>query len=423
MICKKCGCQLNDGDLVCRQCGEPVSVNNGMSNVSQPVMQPGVISSVPGMQIVQSDGSAQMQQPAVQPEVVPSVSAMGTPSDVSMGQVVQTVEGGQGQQPVMQPEVVQPVSIENVVQPGIVSNNSSEMQSNGVIQQQPTLGGVVSSQDVVDVQGVSSVNLGQQSGIVQPVDSSLNNQVVQQQPIQQQPIQQQPMQNANVTPAKNGKKGNTVFIIIIILCLAVIGVLVYMILSGNTGMFGGGTGDKPTPGTGTVVNGGNGNDGNVVSGNTVSVAGYNVTVPNGLKYEVKDNYLSITDGSSMIASFTFGFDNLSTYKNDPELLKNELKKQGYDAVYSVSNFGGKEFILYRFYDTSSNLYCSYFGSEIKSGEVIFGFMFEGATYSSTTAFGYIVQIMNSASGSSSSNFTFELPKIESGNNSFLKDFQ
>ena len=305
MLCRKCGNQLNDGDLVCNKCGEKVI--NDVQSVQQPI------------------GG---QQPAM-----------------GMGQPVQQPVGGQ--------------------QPTMGMGQSMQQPVGG---QQPTM------------------------GMGQPV---------------QQPVGGQ-------QTAQNGKKNNSIlFVVIVLVFLVVIGILCFFLLGRNN--------DSNT----NTNNNNNNSSANSVAdnANTVNVNGYTVTVPNGLEYQINGRWLVVTDGSSIVAQISFGPDNFSEYKNNPDILKNQLSDGGVTSVYSNPTYSGKEFIVYRAYDASVSLYGNLFVSEIRNNEIIFGVIYEGPGYSSEKAFGYIVQIMNNVTGSGSSNFSFEIPTISSENESFFNNLR
>ncbi len=433
MICMKCGNQLNEGDLVCSHCGEPINVgsvplsgvsvpNSGVNIVQQPIIeQPmqgdvnqAVQGSVPGMQIIQSD----IQQPVMEQPVQEALPS----NNVSNVQTVPTSL----QQPVMEQPVQ--VGVAQSVQEALPSNNVSNVQTVPTSLQQPVMEHPVQQpimeQSVVYPQlDQSSQQLIQQQ-VQQPVQPSV--QAIQQSTNMGQPTQvtvPQPAQNVAVGNTSNNKGGkNTVLVVIILLCLIVIGVLVYIIVSGNTNINVNGT-SSGTETPASATNNGGSNGVSDVSGNSLSVAGYTVNIPSELKYEVEDNVLAITDEDSMIAMLTFVGGDFSTYKNDPDFLKSELQKQGISSVYSNSSFGDKEFLIYKYYDSTNNINGNYFVSEEKSGELVVGVMYEDSNYLASKAFLYIVQIMNNAVGSSTSNFSSELSIFGSSNNSFMQNLQ
>ena len=383
MNCKKCGNPLNNGDLVCSHCGEPVSVT---PNVGIGFVTP-------------ADNINTVSQAVVPPQV---------------GPVVQ------------QPVSVQPVQVDanqavpGVVQPGIVTNVQPTLQPDGVVQ--PTS----EVQQVVQQPIVEQQTLGQ---VVSQPQPDVASQQIGVQPMQQpvQPlVSQQPAQPVAPAAVNTGKSGNNRnLVMIILMLLAIIGGLVYIILTGQRIPGIGPASNDTSSSVPSVTDNDTGSNttnggGSVATSNTATVAGYTVVVPDELKYEISDNYLTISDDKSMVASFTFAQADYASYKNDTNLLKTEIEKGGVTVDFSNSSFGGKEFLIYKFSDTTHNVNGNYFVSEVKSGEVVAGILYEGSESSSMTSFGYLTQIMNSATGSSSSDYSYILPSVNFDSYSFLK---
>ena len=394
MNCKKCGNPLVEGDLVCRNCGEPVAVDTTM--VQQPVQD--AVQQPTG--VVQAPVQDAVQQPVgvVQPPVQDVVQQ---PTGVVQAPVQDTV-----QQPV---GVVQPPVQDVVQQPtGVVQAPVQDVvqQPMGVVQ--PPV------QDVVQ-QPVGAVQ--------QPVqDTVMSQQQVFEQQMAQQSMQQQPAQGmpSQAQPVKKGK--SPIFIVIILLCLVAIGVLVYFVFFNKSAD----TTNNNTDSTPSTVSNeesttttDEGSNTVATKENQVEVSGYTVSLPDGFQYEFEEDKIFIIDANkTMLASFAFYSTSIDEIRNNVSTLEAEFKKEVGDVVYSTEVFKNTEFLNFRY--AMDGLNVNSFFVKYNNEEIVQGTIVEGKNYDAKTAFGYMVDIIDSASGDSkASSFSAGVPKINE-NNKFLQ---
>ena len=274
--------------------------------------------------------------------------------------------------------------------------------------QQPAMGMNQQVQGMPVQQPATGMNQQVQGMSAQQPAMGMNQQVQGMSPQQPQPSE------------KKSKSG--MFIIIVLLLLVVIGGLVYYLFFGNKN-------------TDSNINTNDNQSSSTVSSNTgtndktLTINGYTVTVPSDLKYETANNngieYLNVVDSSgSMLATITVGPDNYDAYKSDYSSIQQSLQSNGYVSTYAVVNYGGREFLTFRFFYSDKSIYSNYFLTKVSDTLIAAGYLYEGRNFSASNAYGYIDKIVDSVGGNgSSSNFSINDFKFDGDSNSFLQDIE
>ncbi len=140
-------------------------------------------------------------------------------------------------------------------------------------------------------------------------------------------------------------------------------------------------------------------DDNVASDNVFEFGDYSFTIPSGVKYEKEDNLLTISDGTTYQANFTYDYYVYSEIIADPTAVLNEIKSTGMNVgeYKEVTSSGRKYFLVYVSSGTNEGIF--YF-SDLDGESSVLGLIMIRTDDGLEKALKVVDQIADSAKASS-----------------------